>query len=379
MLKNRKFLIMLFMAGLAGCGVLQPSGYASMDPGYDSRELPSRSFSESEPVLAVVRITKHLTASMKKIVDQQEQQFVNAALQLAQEEKRRDYMIGVGDSLSISLRVEQDIDTTRGQLNSASSGGRELERQYTVQANGSIILPMLGRVSVAKMSELDAAQMMENLYKRFYKNPEVDLRVLNHRSNKVIISGDFKKTGLQNLSDSNVSLLDIVSKTDGYSIQGDRYTVSLRRDAKSYAFDLNVLAKKGFNIDNIILKNGDVISASKSDSRVGVMGETLTTRMIQIKENGLTLNEALLEVGGVNPTTSNVKQIYVIRQNNTADPSVFLLSAKSALDLAVAENFYLQGRDIVYVDAVPLARWNRILSLVLPGAASVPAVRAITQ
>ena len=44
--------------------------------------------------------------------------------------------------------------------------------------------------------------------------------------------------------------------------------------------------------------------------------------------------------------------------------------ATSALvALALAENFELQPKDVVYVGAHPLALWNRVISLILPSAA----------
>jgi polysaccharide biosynthesis/export protein len=362
---------------LSGCGVLQSSGYDSMNPGYNARELPASQVAADEPPLAVVRITKQLTDAMKKESYADDQKVLNTAITLAKANSQSVYLIGEGDVLVVTVKSGLDGDSLPRQTSEAF--GASAERQYTVQTNGQINLPLIGAVKLSGLTEIDAINLIEKLYIKYYKEPKVDLRVVNYRSSRVFVVGDFKKTGSQNISDTHKSLFDVYSKAEGFLTSGEKYTITLQRKDQLYALNLATLVKRGFNIDSIILKNGDVLTASKSDNRVGVTGEANATRLVQIRDNGLSLNEALLEVGGINVASANAKQIYVIRQNNTADPSIFHFSAKSALDLAVAENFYLQGRDIVYVDAVPLARWNRILNLILPGAASIPAARAVTQ
>ena len=44
---------------------------------------------------------------------------------------------------------------------------------------------------------------------------------------------------------------------------------------------------------------------------------------------------------------------------------------------ALAEGFELNPRDIVFVDPVPLVRWNRVISLVLPSAQALSTTKSI--
>ena len=58
----------------------------------------------------------------------------------------------------------------------------------------------------------------------------------------------------------------------------------------------------------------------------------------------------------------------VIRNVSDKHPEVFHLDAASPVALALAASFELHAKDVVYVDAAPLARWNRVITQVLPSA-----------
>ncbi|MCY1249229.1 hypothetical protein D9M72_627440 [compost metagenome] len=58
----------------------------------------------------------------------------------------------------------------------------------------------------------------------------------------------------------------------------------------------------------------------------------------------------------------------MIRQGATGAPAIFHLNAKNPATLALASQFRLQSQDVVYVDPVPLVKWNRVVSLILPSA-----------
>ncbi|MNY37879.1 hypothetical protein D3C86_1724680 [compost metagenome] len=99
------------------------------------------------------------------------------------------------------------------------------------------------------------------------------------------------------------------------------------------------------------------------------MGEIMAPVALSMRSNGrLSLSEALGEAGGPMTTTSNAGQIYVIRQGATGAPAIFHLNAKNPATMALASQFRLQSQDVVYVDPVPLVKWNRVVSLILPSA-----------
>jgi polysaccharide export outer membrane protein len=75
----------------------------------------------------------------------------------------------------------------------------------------------------------------------------------------------------------------------------------------------------------------------------------------------------LSDAGWVNQTSANASWIFVMR-GNTDQPELFNLDARSPDALLLADQFPMRPRDIVYVDVADVARWNRVISNILPTA-----------
>jgi polysaccharide export outer membrane protein len=76
--------------------------------------------------------------------------------------------------------------------------------------------------------------------------------------------------------------------------------------------------------------------------------------------------QALADVGGLSPLSAQAKGIYVIRAQDSTAIDVFHLDARNPVALAMADRFPLRPRDVVFVDATNLARWNRVVGLLEP-------------
>ena len=81
-------------------------------------------------------------------------------------------------------------------------------------------------------------------------------------------------------------------------------------------------------------------------------------------------------------TSPDANGIFVLRKRDLEKDGiiadVYQLHAKNVAALVLAEQFELQPHDIVYVTSAPLARWNRVISLLLPSIATVDNLDDIT-
>lgn len=103
-----------------------------------------------------------------------------------------------------------------------------------------------------------------------------------------------------------------------------------------------------------------------NSQKVYVIGEVnQTTAIIPINETPTTLAYALSAVGGINQSTADASQIYVIR-GSLEHPTIYWLDVENPAAMLYADNFPLMNHDVIYVSAAMVVRWNRILNQIIP-------------
>ena len=187
---------------------------------------------------------------------------------------------------------------------------------------------------------------------------------------------EVRTPGLQALNDIPMTLPEAIGRAGGVTALADRSAIAVTRGNTTAVVNLPQLTARGINPTSILLRNGDLVRVlGREEAKVFVMGEVLRPSSQTLRNGRLTLNEALGDAGGVSQVSADPRQIFVVRAANTETPEIYHLDARSPTAFALAEGFELKARDVVYVDPVPLVRWNRVISLILPSAAAVTTTR----
>lgn len=283
------------------------------------------------------------------------------------------YAMGPGDILSLTIWESPQMPSSRTTL------GPELTQVVTnetttvppglsIAADGTVQIPYIGSVRVSGMTEAEATQLVTRQLAKFIRNPQVTLRVSAYRSKKVFIEGEVRTPGQVVITDVPMTMAEAIARSGGVTGAADTSNLTLFRQGKSYRINQPLLTKRGIALSSIPLLSEDLLRvAPRDEGRVSVMGEVARPMTLNMRNGYLTLQDALAEAGGVNTVSSDPRQIYVIRNTGAETvPQVYHLSARSPVMLALAENFELRPKDVVFVDPAPLALWNRVISLILP-------------
>jgi polysaccharide export outer membrane protein len=108
------------------------------------------------------------------------------------------YPIGNGDVLDVSV-----------------FGFGNLSANTAVAPDGSVILPLVGRVSVGGLPIEDVQSTITRRYAQFIRGPQVLVSLKNFSTNKVSVIGEVNKPGTYPLTRRGIALTEILSEAGG--------------------------------------------------------------------------------------------------------------------------------------------------------------------
>lgn len=285
------------------------------------------------------------------------------------------YRVGQGDIISVVVwdHPELVFPTQTYSIGQAyelpSTGGSPNVPGYVVSPHGDIQFPYAGVMKVAGKTANEVRDQIAKALSRVVRDPQMTVRVLAFRSQRVYVDGEVKTPGMLPIDDAPMTLVEALNRAGGVLTQtGDSSRIRVTRGERSWYINMPALLAKGVDPSRILLRNGDIVRVEqREDSKVFVTGEVLRPTALLMRNGRMTLNEALGDAGGVNPSSASADQIYVIRKTTAGEePKVFHLDGSSPVALAIAEGFELEPKDVVYVDARELVRWSRVINLLIP-------------
>lgn len=158
---------------------------------------------------------------------------------------------------------------------------------YLVDKNGFVILPLLGKVSVAGKTTDQVRDEISVKAAEYYKEPVVNVRFANF---KVTVLGEVVKPATYVMPNEKITLLDAIGMAGDLTIYGKRENVLLIRDNnnKKEFVRFNLNSSNTFQSPYFYLRQGDVVYVEPNKSRVAAT-DSRQVRRITILTSVLTL------------------------------------------------------------------------------------------
>ena len=276
--------------------------------------------------------------------------------------KAEPYRIGPLDILLITVWDHPELTLPLGQYRTDASTG------MVVDEDGDLYYPYIGRVKMAGLTVVQARDALTARLATVIQKPQVDVKVVAYRSQKVFVGGEVRNPAVYTITDIPFTLAEAINRAGGFLPGADQSYIDITRGARTWT--VNFLDHIGTDnrTDQIILRGGDSVQVHhRNEDPVYLLGEVRNPGSVPAYNGRLSLAQALSEAGGINNLSADARSIYVFRRGQAADAvDVFHLDAYNPVAMVLADRFALHPRDVVYVDAGTLVRWNRVVSLILP-------------
>ena len=208
-----------------------------------------------------------------------------AATAPAANDTQRDYVLGAGDVVRISVFQNADLSL-----------------EARVSEGGSISYPLLGSVKLGGLSVQQAEKAIADGLRngQFVKQPQVGILVVQVRSNQASVLGLVNRPGRYPIEVTGMRMSELVALAGGIA-QGGSDVVSLTGTRNGVPMrvqiDLPGLFNASNNANDPVVLNGDVVFVDRMPL-VYVYGEVQRPGALRI-ERGMTVLQGLAASGGL--------------------------------------------------------------------------------
>jgi polysaccharide export outer membrane protein len=290
-----------------------------------------------------------------------------------------EYKLGPGDVFFVVVWDHPELTAPyTGLTNDLTNQGR------LIAADGTTFYPYVGTFHAAGMTAAELRSYIAQHLNNVIKNPQVDVRVVAYRADRVEVTGEVQKPATINLDDTPKGVLQAIDLCGGLTLAASRRRALLVRGGVIHEIDLAGLLSGAKLVPNPALQPGDVLHIpDQSGDQVFVLGAVNKQAPVIIQQDSKSLIQALTEAGGLDILRGKESGILVFRPHR--DPDMKVAANVFALDLSrpegvlLASQFKLQPHDVVYVKQTAFAQYNSIISDLLPTVTTVFELNQLTK
>ena len=237
-----------------------------------------------------------------------------------------------------------------------------------VGSNGKILIPTVGNISAANRTLKDINDEVDEILsnKGFMRNFQLELTKFNSR--KVYMVQKNGANRIVPLTNKKTSLKDLILLNANFTSSNDvLFSISLKRDRKSYHFTLDTILNQ--ETPTIWLQGEDQIEIESLTYRSGQVYALSGNGKAEIVQIQPSRRETLANIifsknGALNNFNAKRSEIYLLRGRQPA--VAYHLDAQNISKILVAAKMELRPNDIIYAAERPIISFSRILAELTP-------------
>ncbi len=280
----------------------------------------------------------------------------NLAQQAGVDTIRPTYVLGPGDQIVIRANEVEDIS----------------DKPYSLDADGFIVLPLLGRIKAGGLTVQELEGDLVNRLKEFVRTPQVIVTVVQFRREPVFFVGAFKSPGIYPLLGRR-TLVEMLASIGGLQPNASRRIKVTRRadvgkiplanavedpvnKVSSIEISMGSLRENVNPAEDIVLEPFDVISVERAES-VYVNGEVGKVGAVELGERDyISIAQAITLSGGLTKNADPSKARILRPLLDTSRRSEITIDLNKVFK-GEASDFRLMPNDVLYI---PRSRKNQI-------------------
>jgi len=298
-------------------------------------------------------------------------------------------IIGPGDVLDIAIWESPPAAlfgtlSADSRLSSGTSSAPAIARsadipEQMVDNSGQITVPFVGSVTAVGHTPNQVAKEIAARLRGKAHDPQVVVRIASNNAANVAVVGEFNKSGLMPLTTKGERLLDAIASVGGVKQPVNKMTIQVSRGGVVASEPLaDVISKPE---ENIPLQANDVVTALFQPYSFQALGAFNINAEVDFEATGLTLAQALGRIGGLQDNRADIKGVFIFRLEDPATlgnlvtsatgmapdgkiPVIYRVDMSDPATFFVAQGFYIQNKDMLYVSNAPLTDIQKFVNVI---------------
>ena len=178
-------------------------------------------------------------------------------------DKVTEYKISEYDQLDMHIYTNDGfklVDVTAATMGGSSSAGISSGAvHYSIEKDGGVKLPLMGKVVLKGMTLREAETFLEKKYEMYYKNPFVIMDVVNRRV--TVFRGEGGSAVVLDIHNDNLTVIEAIARAGGIAQTGKAYKIKLIRgnlhNPEIHLIDLSTI--EGAKLGDMTIQANDII------------------------------------------------------------------------------------------------------------------------